>query len=170
MVALLAGCASASSGGPGGSGDSSGPGGNPSASSPSSPAPGAGGLRGTQASSIRCASTVWQPDDTTAVTLPAAPVRVVICPLPMPNPVHKTADLRPPPADLLHALALPDTPKPTGSAYACAAYADVPRLIYAEVPGGQLYLLHLPVDECGHYLASVLTVVNEYAQQTPLTS
>jgi hypothetical protein len=104
-----------------------------------------------------------------AAALPADPVRVVICPLPMPNPVHGTADLRPPPADLLHALAQPDGPKPTASPYVCAAYADVPRLVYAEVPGGQLYLLHIPVDACGHYLPSVLTVITKYAQQAPLT-
>ena len=158
----LAGCANPSSGGPGGSG------GPPSASSPSSP--GRTGLRGAEVTSIRCSSTVWQPDDAAAVALPDTPVRIVICPLAIPQPVHARVDLRPPPADLLQALGLPDGPKPTGTPYACPAYADVPRLVYAELPGGDIYLLHIPVDACGHYLSAALSVINRYAQQGPLTS
>jgi hypothetical protein len=153
-AALLAGCASSSAGAPG---------------APPSTTPGPSGLRGTEAASIQCGSSVFQPDDTRAATLPDKPVRVVICPLPMPNAVSTTADLRPPPADLLRALSLPDELAPAGSQYACAAYADVPRLVYAQVPGGTVYLMHIPVDACGHYLTQALTVVNHYAKDGPLT-
>jgi hypothetical protein len=109
---------------------------------------------------------VFQPDGT-APLLPSAPVRVVICPLPVPNAVSTRADLQPPPQDLLRALALADGPKPTGTPYACPAYADVPRLVYAQTADGTLYLLHIPVDACGHYLGAALTTVNHYAPVGP---
>jgi hypothetical protein len=162
-VALsVAACAAPSSVPPGGTGSPGGP-----SAAPTAPA--ASGLRGERISSIQCASTRWQPDEHAAELLPSAPVRLVICPLPMPNAVHPPADLRPPPRDLLDALAEPDGPKPTASPYVCAAYADVPRLVYAQTADGAVYLLHIPVDACGHYLPSVLTVITKYAQQAPLT-
>ena len=151
---LVAGCASTS-------GDAAG-------TPPSGSGPGPTGLRGTQVISIVCKSTVFQPDDTAAV-LPSVPVRMVICPLPMPDAASTKADLRPPPQDLVRALALADGPKPTGTPYACAAYADVPRLVYAQTADGTLYLLHIPVDACGHYLGDALTTVNRYAQDGPVS-
>ncbi len=164
-MVLLAGCANPSSVPPGGTG---GPPGSSGPGASSSPAP-VSGLRGERVDSIQCASTVWQPDEKAATVLPSVPVRLVICPLPMPNAVHPPADLRPPPDTLLTALAVPDGPKPTASPYMCAAYADVPRLVYAQTADGAVYLLHIPVDACGHYLLHPLTAVNRYAMDGPIT-
>ena len=168
---LLAGCANPSSAG-GGSGPGSPPGSEPSGTTSGSPVPPAApvssGLRGVKVASIQCASTTWQPDERTAVRLPSVPVRLVICPLPMPNAVHPPADLRPPPDALLAALAESDGPLPTASPYVCAAYADVPRLVYAQTADGTVYVLHIPVDACGHYLVHPLTVVNQYAMDGPI--
>jgi hypothetical protein len=164
-LVLLAGCANPSAVPPGGT---TGPSGSatPSVSTPA--ASPLSGLRGTKVASIQCASTVWQPDQKTASVLPSTPVRLVICPLPMPNVVHPPADLRPPPEALLAALAAPDGPKPTASPYMCAAYADVPRLVYAQTASGDLYLLHIPVDACGHYLMHPMTELDQYANNRPL--
>jgi hypothetical protein len=171
-LVLLAGCANPSSAG-GGSGPGSAPGsepsGSPSGTSAPPGAPTTSGLRGVKVASIQCAGTTWQPDDKTAVRLPSVPVRVVICPLPMPNAVHPPADLRPPPASLLSALAESDGPLPTASPYVCAAYADVPRLVYAQTADGAVYLLHIPVDACGHYLVNPMAAVNQYAKDGPIS-
>ena len=75
----------------------------------------------------------------------------------MPNAVHPPADLRPPPEALLAALAETDGPLPSASPYMCAAYADVPRLVYAQTADGTVYVLHIPVDACGHYLVNPLS-------------
>jgi hypothetical protein len=161
----VAACAAPSSVPPGGTGSAPGSPGGPTTSPTAS---GVSGLRGERVESIQCASTTWQPDEHAAERLPSAPVRLVICPLPMPNAVHPPADLRPPPHDLLDALAEPDGPKPTASPYVCAAYADVPRLVYAQTADGTVYLLHMPVDACGHYLMHPLTTVNRYAMDGPV--
>jgi hypothetical protein len=168
-LGMLTGCANPSTVGPGGSGSGSGSGSGAPTGSPAPTTPsGTGGLRGEKAGTIECASTTWQPDEHAAQPLPSMPVRLVICPLPMPNAVHPPADLRPPPSDLLAALAEPDGPKPTASPYMCAAYADAPRLVYAQTAGGTVYLLHIPVDACGHYLMHALTAVNRYAMDGPV--
>ncbi len=126
-------------------------------------------MRGTEVVAVECKAAIAQPDGAQARTLPGAPARIVICPLPMPNAAGPPVDLRPAPPALVQALSLPDAPKPTGQ-YACPAYADVPRLIYAELADGSLYLLHIPVDECSHYLGAALKVIAEYAHDGPVVS
>jgi hypothetical protein len=132
---------------------------------PSTPS-GSAGLRGIAVDAVRCSPQQWQPDRSQAHGLPGMPVRVIICPLSMPTAGGPPTDLRPAPPALIQALSLPDAPKPTGQ-FACAAYADVPRLVYAELADGSLYLIHIPVDACSHYLPAAATVVNRYAHDGP---
>jgi hypothetical protein len=153
-VLAVAGCGSVSGGGAG--------------TPPSSPEqPGAAGLRGTQVVSVECDAQRVQPDAAHARAVSGVPVRIVVCPLPMANAAGPPTDLRPAPPALVRALSLPDAPKPPAQ-YACAAYADVPRLVYAELADGTLYLLHIPVDACSHYLPAAATAVNEYAHEGPV--
>jgi hypothetical protein len=99
-----------------------------------------------------------------APIVPKAPVQMIVCPLMMPSARTKTVTLRPVPADLLAALSLPDTPRPTDPNYACAAYADVPRVVFVQTADGSLYRLHIPVDgACGHYLPGPLRLLDHYA-------
>lgn len=71
------------------------------------------------------------------------------------------ADARSP--DLLAALATADTPRPTDSSYACAAYADLPQTVFAVLPDGSVRRLRIPEDgACSHYLMSVLRVLQQY--------
>jgi hypothetical protein len=154
VAVAVAGCGSVSGGGVG--------------NAPSSPEPpGATGLRGTPVVAVHCSPHQFQPDAARARPVPAAPVRIVLCPLAMSNAAGPPTDLRPAPPALVRALALPDGPKPSGQ-YACAAYADVPRLVYAETADGSLYLIHIPVDACSHYLPAAAKVLDQYAQDGPV--
>ncbi len=157
-VLAVAGCGSVSGGG--GTAPTGSPG-------PSTPQPGPAGLRGLQVDKVDCDPQLVQPDAQRARYLTQPPVRIVICPLPMPNASGPPTDLRPAPPALVQALSLPDAPKPTGQ-YACAAYADVPRLIYAQTAAGAVFLLHIPVDACSHYLPAALKAVNAYAHDGPV--
>ena len=160
-VLALAACGSASvDGGPGSSAPGS------SSSSPGSPA--ATGLRGTKVQTIACNTHIWQPDAGAARLLSGTPVRMVICPQ-LTEASGPPTDLRPVPQALLRALSLPDAPKPTGQ-LACPAYADVPRLVYAQMSDGALFLLHIPVDACSHYLRAAVSVVDRYAHDGSLVS
>ena len=152
---LLTGCGSASTG--------AGPRGTPSASTPPSTA----GLRGTPVAKVSCTSGVNQPAKNVQ-PLHAAPIRIVICPLHMPGAGGPATELAPPPQALVRALSLPDRPKQPGT-YACAAYADVPQVVYAQTAGGHLYQLWVPIERsCGHYLPAAVQALDQYAHQSPM--
>jgi hypothetical protein len=153
----VAGCAASESANPGSPAQSG------SSPTPSSPAGSAGGLRGTAVPRVDCAAPDL-PAARASALVPAAPVEVVVCPLAIPSATGRPVTLQPVPADLLAALSLPDTARPKDPSYACPAYADVPRAVFARTADGTWYRLRIPIDgACGHYLAVPLSLLSRYA-------
>ncbi|HEX3706974.1 MAG TPA: hypothetical protein VHV76_10120 [Mycobacteriales bacterium] len=120
-------------------------------------------IRGTQIPTYSCAATSAGLPITVA---PSIVMRIRLCPLrryPKPSPAVSVNRTDPRFAVLAHALSVPDEKAP-GAGFACAEYANLPQPVIGETAAGP-FLIHIPVDGCGHYLSTALSAISALRPQ-----